>query len=202
MFSELEITTALMVRRAFAMPLRALQGFINSVFLLARVPLACPHYTCISKRTKSVEVSFKCPTRGPIQHLVIDATELKVYGEGEWKAKKHGTDGKRRVWRKLHLAVDTSTHEIIAAELSLSNVTNAEALPGLLKQTRHKIIEISNGGAYDTRACYEAIRVKRAAPLISPREGAALWETGHPRNISVACQKLVSFHQTLLTEKL
>ncbi|HAS3930664.1 TPA: transposase, partial [Vibrio cholerae] len=42
---------------------------------------------------------------GAIQHLAIDATGLKVYGEGEWKVKKHGTDGKRRVWRKLHLAV-------------------------------------------------------------------------------------------------
>lgn len=190
LFSELAITTALMVKRVFSMPLRALQGFINSVFLLAQVPLACPHYTCISKRAKSVEVSFKCPTRGPIQHLAIDATGLKVYGEGEWKVKKHGTDGKRRVWRKLHLAVDTSTHEIIAAELSLSNVTDAEALPALLKQTRRKIIEISGDGAYDTRACYEAIRVKRATALIPPRDGAALWEIGHPRNIAVACQKL------------
>ncbi|WP_412500261.1 IS5 family transposase [Shewanella chilikensis] len=190
LFSELAITTALMVKRVFSMPLRALQGFINSVFLLARVPLACPYYTCISKRAKSVEVLFKCPTRGPIQHLAIDATGLKVYGEGEWKVKKHGTDGKRRVWRKLHLAVDTSTHEIIAAELSLSNVTDAEAFPALLKQTRRKIIEISGDGAYDTRACYEAIRIKRATPLIPPREGAALWEIGHPRNIAVACQKL------------
>ncbi|MEZ8216368.1 transposase, partial [Vibrio sp. 10N.237.312.C02] len=56
----------------------------------------------------------------------IDATGLKVYGEGEWKVKKHGTDGKRRVWRKLHIAVDTNTHEIIAAELSLSKVTDGE----------------------------------------------------------------------------
>ncbi|MFH4682697.1 transposase [Vibrio diabolicus] len=55
-------------------------------------------------------------------------------GEGEWKVKKHGTDGKRRVWRKLHLAVDTNTHEIIAAELTLSGVTDAEVLPNLLKQ--------------------------------------------------------------------
>lgn len=55
-----------------------------------------------------------------IQHLAIDATGLKVYGEDEWKVKKHGTDVKRRVWRKLHLAVDTDTHEIIAAELTLS----------------------------------------------------------------------------------
>ncbi|MGL0934442.1 transposase, partial [Vibrio vulnificus] len=87
----------------------------------------------------------------------------KVYGEGEWKVKKHGTDGKRRVWRKLHLAVDTSTHEIVAAELSLSNVTDAEVLPNLLKQ---------------------------AVPLIPPREGAAFWENGHPRNLAVGCQKL------------
>ncbi|WP_390904953.1 transposase [Vibrio fluvialis] len=34
----------------------------------------------------------------------MDATGLKVYGEGEWKVKKHSTDEKRRVWRKLHLA--------------------------------------------------------------------------------------------------
>ncbi len=137
-FSDLAISTALMVKRLFALPLRALQGFINSIFSLAKIPLKCPHYTCISRRAKTVEVAFKTDTRGPIQHLAIDATGLKVYGEGEWKVKKHGTEGKRRVWRKLHIAVDTATHEIIAAELSLSSVTDAEVLPNLLKQTRRK----------------------------------------------------------------
>lgn len=189
-FSDLAITTALMMKRIFSMPLRTLQGFIDSVFLLARVPLQCPHYTCISRRAKQVEVSFKPQTSGVIRHLAIDATGLKVYGEGEWKVKKHGTDGKRRVWRKLHLAVDTNTHEIIAAELSLSNVTDAEVLPNLLKQTRRKIVEISGDGAYDTKAFYEAIRIKRAVALIPPRDGAAFWERGHPRNLGVACQKL------------
>lgn len=172
------------------MPLRALQGFLDSVFKLANIPLVCPHYTCISRRAKEVEVSFKPKTRGAIQHLAIDATGLKVYGEGEWKVKKHGTDGKRRVWRKLHLAVDTSSHEIVAAELSLSNVTDGEVLPNLLKQTRRKIIEVSGDGAYDTRHCHDAIRIKRAVPLIPPREGAAFWEQGHPRNLAVGCQKL------------
>ncbi|EGR2064904.1 IS5 family transposase [Vibrio cholerae] len=189
-FSDLAITTALMVKRVFSMPLRALQGFIDSVFSLANVPIVCPHYSCISRRAKQVEVSFKPNSRGAIQHLAIDATGLKVYGEGEWKVKKHGTDGKRRVWRKLHLAVDTSTHEIVAAELSVSNVTDAEVLPNLLKQTRRRIIEISGDGAYDTRDCHDAIRFKRAIPLIPPREGAAFWENGHPRNLAVGCQKL------------
>jgi hypothetical protein len=89
-----------------------------------------------------------------------------------------------------YVAVDTSTHEIAEAELSLSNVTDAEVLPNLLKQTRRKIIEISGDGAYDTRNCHDTIRIKRAGPLIPPREGAALWEQGHPRNLAVGCQKL------------
>ncbi|MFB2659115.1 IS5 family transposase [Shewanella xiamenensis] len=190
LFSDLSITTALMVKRIFAMPLRALQGFINSVFQLAQVPLVCPHYTCISKRAKTVNIAFKTKSRGAIAHLAIDATGLKVYGEGEWKVKKHGTDGKRRVWRKLHIAVDTHSHEIIAAELSLSNVTDAEVLPNLLKQTQRRIHTISGDGAYDTRECHEAIRRKRAFTLIPPREGAAYWEQGHPRNLAVSFQKL------------
>ncbi|WP_369086568.1 transposase, partial [Vibrio sp. S512-13] len=38
-FSDLAITTALMVKRVFSMPLRALQGFIDSVFSLASIRL-------------------------------------------------------------------------------------------------------------------------------------------------------------------
>ena len=43
---------------------------------------------------------------------------IKVYGEGEWKVKKHGTDSWRRVWRKLHIAFDTSTHVQINPQYS------------------------------------------------------------------------------------
>ncbi len=67
-FSDLTITTALIVKRVFSMPLRALQCFLDSVFKLANIPLVCPHYTRISRRAKQVEVSFKTKTRGAIQH--------------------------------------------------------------------------------------------------------------------------------------
>lgn len=36
----------------------------------------------------------------------------------------------------------------------------------------------------DTRGCHAAIRIKRAIALIPPREGAAFWERGHPRNLA------------------
>lgn len=64
-FSDLAITTALMVKRVFSVPLRALQGFLDSVFKLANIPLVCPHYTCISRRAKEVLVSFKTNNTTP-----------------------------------------------------------------------------------------------------------------------------------------
>ncbi|CAK2597387.1 Mobile element protein [Vibrio crassostreae] len=89
-FSHLAITEVLMVKRFFSMPLTALQGFSNSIFRVAHIPLSCPHHTCISRRAKKVDLSFKTKTRGAIQHLAIDATGLKVYGEGEWKVQNTG----------------------------------------------------------------------------------------------------------------
>jgi hypothetical protein len=51
------------------------------------VPLLPGLHQCVSRRAKSVNVSFKTFTRGEIAHLVIDSTGLKVFGEGEWKVK-------------------------------------------------------------------------------------------------------------------
>ncbi|KAB3081708.1 IS5/IS1182 family transposase, partial [Escherichia coli] len=98
-YTDMAITTVLMMKRVFNLSLRALQGFIDSIFQLMGVPLVCPDYSLVSKRAKSVNISIKTPTRGEIEHLVIDSTGLKVFGEGEWKVRQHGTD-KRRVWRK------------------------------------------------------------------------------------------------------
>ena len=81
--------------------------------------------------------------------------------------KKHGKE-KRRVWRKLHLAVDADTHEVICADLSLNNVTDAEAFPGLIRQTHRKI-----------------------KARIPPRTRAGYWPTEYPdRNQAVARQRL------------
>ena len=158
-YSDSAIETALMLKAVFKLPLRALEGFINSLFQLMNVPLQSPDYSCISKRAKTVEIKYRLPSHGPVAHLVIDATGLKVYGEGEWKIRKHGKE-KRRVWRKLHLAVDAATHAIVAAEVSLETVGDNEVLPTLLNPLRRKIEQVSADGAYDTRACYALLQKK------------------------------------------
>ena len=86
----------------------------------------------------------------------------------------------------MHIAVDKIAHEIVADELSLSNVTDAEVIFNLLKQTRRKIIEKSGDDGYDTRNCHDAIRIKRAVALIPPREGLHFGSKG----TLAGCEKL------------
>jgi hypothetical protein len=113
------------------------------------LPLCAPDYSCFSKRSRTLKVPYRQPSQGRITDLVIDSTGLKVFGEGEWKVRKHGAE-KRRVWRKLHLMVDPVTHDIVATEVSLENVHDTEELPTLLNPLRSKLGRVYADGAYDT----------------------------------------------------
>jgi hypothetical protein len=187
-FSDSAIETALMLKGIFNLPLRALQGFIDSLFSLMDVDLRSPNYTSISKRARTVEVNYRQPPKGSVAHLVIDATGVKVFGEGEWKVRKHGSES-RRTWRKVHFAVDADSHDIVSAVVSLDSVHDSEVLPALLNPLRRKIEQVSADGAYDTRGCYEVIGKKGAKAVIPPRKNAALWDDEHPRNEAVIAQQ-------------
>ena len=52
-----------------------------------------------------------------------DSTGLKLFGQGEWQEAKHGQA--RRSCRKLHLALDTDTGEIVASLLTGNDVDDA-----------------------------------------------------------------------------
>lgn len=187
-FSDTAIETTLMLKGVFKLSLRATEGFINSLFGLMDVPLAAPDYTCISKRAKTVVVKYRNPCQGPVTHLVVDSTGLKVYGEGEWKTRKHGKE-RRRTWRKLHLAIDADTHDVVAAEVSLVNVADNEVLPTMLNPLRRKLKQVSADGAYDTKECHKLLQRKGTKPTIPPRSNAGYWEEGHPRNEAVDALK-------------
>jgi hypothetical protein len=91
-----------------------------------------------------VEIHYQAPSKGLVTHLVIDSTGFKVYGEGECKMRKYGKE-KRRVCRKLHLAMD---HSIVAAESSLENIADKEVLPTRLNRLRRKREQVCGDGAW------------------------------------------------------
>ena len=95
---------------------------------------------------------------GPL-HLLLDSTGLKLFGKGEWDGEKHGRA--RRSWRKLHLAVDADTGEIVASVLTGHNAGDAGQVPVLLEQVEGEIASVMADGAYDGEPVYRAIAARQ-----------------------------------------
>ncbi len=179
LYTDQTICTFLMLKGIFNLTLRATQGLLNSLCELMNVPLCAPDYRCVSKRTRTVNVSYRQPAKRRITDLGIDSTGLKVFGKGEWKVRKHGAE-KWRIWRKLHLAVDPVTHDIVAAEVSFENVHDAEVLPTLLNPLRRKLGRVYADDTYDSKASHQLISRKGATACIPPRKNTGLWKKEHP----------------------
>ena len=178
-YSDLAIECALVCKAVSHLSLRAAQGFLSSVRELMKLPLPIPDYSTVSRRQGALQVQVSALPRSGPRHVVIDATGLKVYGVGEWCVWKHRMS-RRRTWRKLHLGIDEQTKEIVAAELTESRVHDSQRLPALLDQIPDPLGQVSGDGAYDTRACYEAVLQRQATPVFVPRRTAQPGTTKDP----------------------
>lgn len=128
--------------------------------------------------------------------VVVDSTGVKVYGEGEWKVRQHGVS-KRRTWRKLHVAVDEATGDIVAETLTDNRVDDGDQVSALVDQVASAIGAFGGDEAYDTRKVYATLQARaqqQHAPMdvkIPPRRDAKIWQPGncqaspHPRDETV-----------------
>lgn len=176
-YSDAAIQACLTLKVLLGLPLRQATGFVASLLKLSGLDWSVPDFSTLSRRQKTLDVTI--PFRGSkgALHLLVDSTGIKVEGEGEWHTRKHG-GSKRRVWRKIHLGIDEETLEIRAVEVTSSNVGDAPMLPELLKQIGpdQDIATVTADGAYDTRACHDAIADCGAAAVIPPRRTARPWK--------------------------
>lgn len=102
----------------------------------------------VSRRQKTLNVNS--PDRGAVGplHLLIDSTGIKIDGEGESNARKHG-GAKRLICRKFHLGIGERTSEILVVELTNSNIGNAPMPAELLdkKLVDQEIVNVTADGA-------------------------------------------------------
>ena len=177
-FSDAAIQFCLSIKCLFGQPLRQSLGMVQSLLALANLDWPVPDFSTVSRRQKHlrVQLSYR-PSTSPL-HLLIDSTGIKFLGEGEWKRKKHGAEY-RRQWREVHLGIDAQTLEIRAIEVTDNSVGDAPMLPELMAQipAAEPVASVGADGAYDTRACHEAIANRGAAAIIPPRKNAQLWKS-------------------------
>jgi hypothetical protein len=186
-YSDQAITTTAMLKSIYGLAGRQVTGFVESLFTLMNIDLPVPDHSTVSRRMGKLAVELPYQKVEGARHVVVDSTGVKVYGEGEWKTRQHGI-AKRRTWRKIHLAVDESTSEIIAVVVTTNQYHDGQILPNLLTQIEDEIKQVSGDGAYDHRDCYDEISARQAEAVIPPRKNAKIWQHGnsksppHPRD--------------------
>lgn len=180
-YSDVAIQTLLMVKMVFGLTYRSLEGFARSLVTLMGLELDIPDHSHMARRAKRLQVGIPRRARSEPMHVVVDSTGLKVYGEGEWKVRKHGAS-KRRHWIKVHLAVDEQVKDVVGVEVTTEDWADCEVLAGLIEQVEGTISQIDADGAYDTRESYDVAAQCGATLVAPPRENAVPWEKGHPRN--------------------
>ena len=174
-YSDIAIETSLTLRLVFHLPLRQAEGFLKSLLKLTDLYLPCPDHTTMSRRNRTVNVC-KCPgilQKGPI-HFIVDSTGLKIYGQGEWRSKKHGKR-RRKCWKKLHLGVDKNGW-ILASKVTDGHEHDASQVSSLLAQVNREIDRFVGDRIYDSEVVYKAVDLHSpgAKVVVPPRKDAVL----------------------------
>jgi hypothetical protein len=176
-YSDLAIEVVLTLRLVFHLALRQAEGFIRSVLHLLGLQVAVPDHSTLSRRGRGFAGRQPRAVRhdGPV-HVVLDSTGLQVLGQGEWDAAKHGR--KPRRWRKLHLAVDAETGEIVAHVLTDKDGGDISQVPYLLAAVEGPIASVIAYGAYDGNAVYQEAAARQHDPsvdvVIAPRSSSVV----------------------------
>ena len=172
-YSDDAILCALMIRSVFRCKLRQLQGFMESLIEVLGIDLSCPHYSFFCRRAKKLDVPLRKPLKpGENLNIIFDSTGLKVFGEGEWKTRKHGYS-KRRTWRKLHVGMCVDSGQIIVGALSSNSVTDDSAMVEMMDHLdAFSLGDVYGDGAYDTIDCRMAIHDRGGRQVIPPSKNS------------------------------
>jgi hypothetical protein len=183
-YSNIAIQTALTVQQVFHLTLRGTEGFVGSILKSIGSDRRSPDYSTLSIRGETLPIQIRTRAiKGEHLHIVVDSTGAKVYGEGEWKVRRHGW-GKHRTWKKLHIGVNEATGDILVGEVTGNDTSDGEMLKPLLDQVPRDIMihQVSADGAYDTRTCYTTLKKKHVARVaIPPQHNAKIWQHGNTK---------------------
>ena len=180
-YSDKAVEIMLTLKEVFHLTNRGVEGFVRSLFQMMKIDFPVPDHSTLSRRGKTLKVKIPKRASGSL-NLVLDSTGLKIYGEGEWKVRKHGYS-KRRTWRKLHLGADPENGEIQAVLLTENSVSDDATVKELLDQIEQELLACAADGAYDKRKVYDALNQHSPGVeiLIPPRKNARIWQHGNSK---------------------
>ncbi len=170
-YGDIAIEFCLTIRSLFRLPYRQTEGMVGSLMKMMSLELPVLSYTQFNRRTKHIDIKLK-NSKDDI-HIAVDSTGLKVYGEGEWKVRKHGWC-KHRTWRKMHMAVNIDTLDIEAVTVTGNDADDGSQVEPLLNTIESKIISFRGDGGYDKKKVRQILAEGEIKQIIPPQENAVI----------------------------
>jgi hypothetical protein len=127
-----------------------------SVINLMELTISAPDHITVSRRAVTFPALPPAPKPAGPLHVRIDSTGLEVFGAGRWLEAKHGAKSRRK-WRKLHLAVDAGSGQIVAQILTDQDGDYPSQVGPLLDRIDARIARVTADGAYDGAPVYQTI---------------------------------------------
>ena len=78
-----------MIKSLFRLSVCMVTGFVQSLIKLCGLDWTALDYSTIRRRQKHIDIQISYEKSCNGLHLLVDSTDLKLLGEGEWKRKKH-----------------------------------------------------------------------------------------------------------------
>ena len=101
--------------------------------------------------------------------MAVYSTDIKVTNRGQWMSGKWNVKNKKKGYRKIHVAVNTKTKEILALEVTDEKIHEGKVtdklIEHILKNNKDvKIKSVLYDGAYDNNKNFKYIEENKIQP--------------------------------------
>lgn len=164
----------LYVKVLFRLPWRAAIGFTEGLvkkLLPDNKDIKVPNFGHASREAGKLDLKIKQYDIKGGMDIAFDSTGVNVYTTSGWHIKKHGKHSKcrnREQWKKVHIAIDINTNQVLVSELTDSNTNDCEVFDKMSNEIEGSINSVRADGAYDTYEIYKKIDKWGAKAIIPP----------------------------------
>jgi hypothetical protein len=159
----------LMIQSVLRLPLRAAVGLARSRLFKIENP-RLPHFGHISRMVN--RLSMKVKAYPPLKKGIVlsfDSTGVSIYSTSNWHRRQHSLSAHNK-WRKIHLAMDLSSGQILDCEVSHSTMNDCMVVESMINRFKNKYLikQLIADGAYDTYDIYRIGTELNAEMIIPP----------------------------------
>lgn len=175
-YSEQMYEYLLTIKVLFRLPWRGTIGFAEGLLKKAfpHDVIRLPDFAHASRSCARLDLKIRqmLPiVRAEGMELAFDSTGISVYTTSGYHQRKHGKNSlyrKKEQWKKIHVAMDLNSMQVICAHYSDSNINDCEAINIMSQSIKGKVGSVRADGAYDTEAFRKIITDWGGVAIIPP----------------------------------